>query len=178
MPLHHSRIRARIPARAPKPQLDSHSRIKEDTFAPTKDDKRRIKRSLFVSRIEKDSQRPRKRRRPSKKLVANLESLVDALPTVDDSQPHILNRLEGKIISQKTLKSRPGAMKKKAKLEKIEMERFNRNMAQLADRPTTTTGGQAQVDAEATSLQPHPSASSWQALRNFIVTTMDHTTTK
>ena len=174
MPLHHSRIRARIPTRATKPQLDSHSRTKDNTFASTKDDKRRIKHSSFVSRIEKASQKPKKRRRPSKKLVTNLGSLVDALPSLDKSQQSIPNRSEGMVIPQKTLKSRPGAMKKKAKLERIEIERFNRNLAQLADRPTTATEGQPHVNTESKSLQPHPSTSSWQALRNFISTTMDH----
>ena len=175
MPLHHSRIRARNPARAPKPQLNNHSKTKHETFASTKDDKRRIKHASFVARIEKSSHKPKKRRRPSKKLVTNLESLLDALPTLENSQKAAPNPAEGVMIRQKTLKSRPGAMKKKAKMERLEMERFNRNLARLADCPITVT---EPVDGEAKSLAPHPTAGSWQALRKFITSTLDNTTTQ
>lgn len=58
----------------------------------------------------------------------------------------------------KTLKSRPGAMKRKARLEHTEMERFRKNMAQM----------QQGTAAE----QSSSTADRWTALRGFIGQTM------
>ena len=83
-----------------------------------------------MGKIEKSS-KVNKRRRPNKKLVANLESIADALPDLDETEGN-----NGVIVGQakihrKSLKSRPGAMKKKEKLQKAEQERFNKNLAQM-----------------------------------------------
>jgi len=51
----------------------------------------------------------------------------------------------------KSMKSRPGALKRKEKLEKLEMDRFNKNLAQLA----TATQGAAVQDR-------------WAALKNHV----------
>jgi len=53
--------------------------------------------------------------------------------------------------SMKSMKSRPGALKRKEKLEKLEMDRFNKNLAQLA----TATQGAAVQDR-------------WAALKNHV----------
>jgi hypothetical protein len=113
--------------------------VDEDSaFPASKKDKLKIKHSSFVSKIEKSSTKSQKRRRPNKKLVANLESLADALSGLDDAGA------DGKVetgqakIQRTSMKSRPGAMKRKAKLEKIEKERFNQNLVQLA---SSTKGG-------------------------------------
>jgi len=101
-----------------------------------------------------------KRRRPNKKLVASLESLADALPGLENEE------VDGEIevgqakVSQgkalKSMKSRPGALKRKEKLEKLEMDRFNKNLAQLA----SGTQGTAVQDR-------------WAALKNHVQGTME-----
>ncbi|KAL3476791.1 ribosome biogenesis protein SLX9-domain-containing protein [Aspergillus californicus] len=135
----------------------------DDEFRTTKRDKRVIKHSSFVSKIEKSSAKSNKRRRASKKLVANLESLADALPEAETelTDPSQLN-----IIKQKTLKHKPGAMKRKEKLERTERDRFAKNMAQMSNIPITPTP----------SSNPDPAASvsnRWAALRGFISQTME-----
>ena len=71
-----------------------------------------------------------KRRRPNKKLVTTLESLGDALDGVIEDGGVGEKVKDGKI-RHKSLKSRPGATKRKEKLERMERERFGRNLAQL-----------------------------------------------
>ncbi len=142
--------------------LKSHREgaIIDDGFISSKKDKRLIKHSAFVGRIEKAHKKPLKRRRPSKKLVTTLESLADALPDAADSE----TILDNAKIKHKSMKSRPGAMKKREKLEKMERERFGKNMAQL------TAGTPA---AKATEGQQSATASRWAALRGFISQTME-----
>lgn len=90
----------------------------------------------------------KKRRRPSKKLITTLESLADALPDAGGENA-ISESRNGEImaevdraevrgglgamtkIRQRSLKSRPGAMKMREALEKRERERFERNMATI-----------------------------------------------
>jgi hypothetical protein len=55
------------------------------------------------------------------------------------------------------LKSRPGAQKRKEKLEKLEKERFNQNLVQLAS--STSNGGGVQ--------------DRWAALKNHVKSTME-----
>lgn len=95
-----------------------------------KGDKRRIKHASLVSRIEKSNAKPRKRRRPSKKLVGNLESLVEALPEVSpEDQDTVM--VGGVKLNYKSPRSKPGMMKRKQKIESMEREIFNRNAAQM-----------------------------------------------
>lgn len=54
------------------------------------------------------------------------------------------------------MKSRPGAMKRKEKLEKMEKERFNQNLVQLA---SAAKGGAVQ--------------DRWAALKNHVQSTME-----
>lgn len=113
-----------------------------------------------MNRIEKAHKKPLKRRRPSKKLVTTLESLADALPDAGDEV-----RIVGDVkIRHKSLKSRPGAMKRREKLEKLERERFSKNMAQLAAGSATNAGEEAQKVA---------TANRWAALRGFISQTLE-----
>ncbi|KAI1959113.1 hypothetical protein LOZ58_004821 [Ophidiomyces ophidiicola] len=129
-------------------------------FRTPKRDKRTIKHSAFISKIEKSRSKPLKRRRPSKKLVADLNSLADALPSAGDAES---GTDQVNIIKHKSLKHRPGAMKRKEKLDKVERDRFAMNMAQMA----TGVASQNKPTAEA------PSADRWAALRNFISQTID-----
>ncbi|ODH26715.1 hypothetical protein ACO22_04457 [Paracoccidioides brasiliensis] len=167
-----------------------------DAFRTTKRDKRQIKHSIFLSKIEKPRSKTLKRRRPSKKLIANLDSLVDALPDAgdgDDNGTYNHHHNNGpannkrqmldsqvNIIRQKTLKHKPGAMKRKEKLDRRERERFARNLAQMAVPPTTSgtnTNANTAVDAQTqvqTQAETQPSTSNrWAALRNFISQTID-----
>jgi hypothetical protein len=98
-----------------------------DSFINSKKDKRVIKHSAFINRIEKAHKKPLKRRRPSKKLVTTMESLADALPELELENG---NGGEGKI-KMKSLRSKPGAMKRKEKVERMERERFGRNFSVL-----------------------------------------------
>ncbi|KAK4149006.1 ribosome biogenesis protein SLX9-domain-containing protein [Chaetomidium leptoderma] len=127
-------------------KLHREDNVVSDSFINSKRDKRQIKHSSFVSRIGKatsssSSSKTLKRRRPSKKLVTTLESLGDAL---DDIQAEIDDEVAGGEVMDaeqarqgrvrhKSLKSRPGALKRKERLVKGEMERFGRNLAQLAN---------------------------------------------
>jgi len=83
---------------------------------------------------------------------------------------------EGKI-RLRGLKSRPGATKRREKLERIERERFGRNMAQLVGGVTKedTSAGKMQVEGQegGETSQTTSTASRWAALRGFISQTME-----
>lgn len=176
-----------------------------DSFIDSKKDKRTIKHNAFVSRIAKTvpgssgsgSSRKLKRRRPSKKLVTTLESLGDVLGEISneiredqesgktmDAQQEAMGR-----VRHKSLKTRPGALKRKEKVVKTEMDRFGRSLAQLAtvkeppaaaaattpameveqqqQQPTQTQGTQM------TTQQQPATTNRWAALRGFISATME-----
>jgi carbon monoxide dehydrogenase subunit G len=131
-------------------------------FSSSKRDKRTIKHSAFVGKIEKSSSKIQKRRRPNKKLVTNLESLADALSGLKESDGKGEVVVGQAKIQRKSLKSRPGAMKKKEKLEKLEKERFNMNLAQMAtsSAASSAAGGIPSVDR-------------WAALKNHVKNTAE-----
>ncbi|KAH8815486.1 ribosome biogenesis protein SLX9-domain-containing protein [Xylogone sp. PMI_703] len=152
-----------------------------DGFSSSKKDKRLIKHSAFKARIEKKSApKPLKRRRPNKKLVTTLNSLVDALPDIEEREDDDGNAGENgrvKKIKQKSLKSRPGVLKKRVALERRERERFGKNLAVLA----TSVGGMeidsgnANVEKEGGTEKAAASATAgrWAALRGFISQTLE-----
>ena len=145
----------------------------EYTFKTSKADKRRIKHATLVSRIEKSNAKPQKRRRPSKKLITTLESLADALPDAPtDENGDAL--VDGVRIMHRSLKSRPGAMKRKEKIEQMERDRFTKNMAQMAN---IRAGTRVETNSEATSSDSVPemrtnTTQKWTALRGFITSTL------
>ena len=138
--------------------------LSQSAFGALKKDKRMIKHSALVSRIEKSKSPVKKRRRPSKKLVASLESLADALPkTLANEKPEAVT---GDVkIRHRSLKSKPGAMKKKEKLVSMEKDRFTKNMAQMATRRSGDESGAT----GATDGKANP----WAAIRQFIRQTME-----
>ncbi|KAM5433079.1 hypothetical protein MferCBS31731_007191 [Microsporum ferrugineum] len=150
-------------------------------FPSSKKDKRLIKHSSFISKIEKSHKKPLKRRRPSKKLIANLDSLANALPDAGDggegvSTYNIDGNTQVNVIRHKSLKHRPGAMKRKEKLNQMERDRFAKNMGQLAvgikadtDVPMSTHSG----DGINASTGGNSTSTRWAALRSFISQTMD-----
>jgi hypothetical protein len=149
-----------------------------DKFINSKKDKRTIKHSAFVNRIEKAHKKPLKRRRPSKKLVTTLEGLADALPDLHD-RGELGGSVAAKgIIKQKSMRSRPGATKRREKLERMERERFGKNMAQLAAGSTqgntsSTRNSTQAADNNITQAQSSATSGKWAALRGFISQTME-----
>lgn len=104
-----------------------------------------------------------------------MESLADALPDFEGEGLDVVSKGEAGKIPQKSLKSRPGATKRKEKLERMERERFGKNMAQLAvgaGAPALAPAGTAAAVTGETS-QPSGTASRWAALRGFISQTME-----
>lgn len=142
-------------------------------FSSTKRDKREIKRSTLLAKVQKSAKKPLKRRRPSKKLVATLESLADALPDLGSEDSHLpaatkidvgqatVNVGLSSSSRMKSLKSRPGAMKRKAKLERAERERFSKNLAIMAT--TGSTPGSEQTSVE----------NRWEALKRHVAQSND-----
>ncbi|CAL8579896.1 hypothetical protein XPA_005626 [Xanthoria parietina] len=169
--------RSAIRARASKTSSTSANPIRhthpkaQNAFSTTKKDKRIIKRSALISRIEKSKAQPKKRRRPSKKLVASLESLAAALP---DAPPRNDQVTETGIarIKHRSLKSQPGAMKKKEKIIRMERDRFNRNMAQMAAVQSPASGQMDTNQSTATGADGQ-SRSKWAVLRSHIQQTME-----
>lgn len=137
----------------------------ESLFATNKKDKRRIKHAQLMSKVTKSSTSKPRRRRPNKKLITTLDSLADALPG-DIEESGSEREVAGasaadqvNIIKRKSMKSRPGAMKRKQKLDNNERDRFAKNLAQMA--VSTSTSGAA------------TSAEKLRALRGFISQTLE-----
>jgi hypothetical protein len=154
-----------------------------------------------VAKSSSSSASTTKRRRPNKKLVTTLESLGDALDDIqaeiDDGEGAAAGgggdamdaeqAAQGKV-RHKSLKSRPGALKRKEKLVKGEMERFGRSLAQLANIKTAAGAGagaaQEKMEVEGgqkkggekeaqASAQSSATSGRWAALRGFISATME-----
>lgn len=145
-----------------------------------KKDKRSLKRNTLLNRvreagISKDS-KAKKRRRPAKKLKTDISGLEDVLPDVEgdgewegisgdedmDENPGMRKarrKKEGATgkMEMKSLKHKPGAMKKKFEMEGRERERFGKNLAGLM---SGKGGDEGQGDR-------------WAALRSFIGGTME-----
>lgn len=160
--------------RGAAPSTKSNDGLFSDDFRTSKKDKRTIKHSSFISKIEKSSKKAPKKRRASKKL-ATLDSLADALPDADTEEQQQDPNNQVNIIKQKTLKHKPGAEKRRQKLEKLERDRFARNMAQMtamdtsqeAPAPATTEG------TSSTAAEANGTSNRWAALRSFISQTME-----
>ncbi len=80
-------------------------------------------------------------------------------------------------IKHKSLKSRPGAGKRKEKLVGMEMERFGKNLAELAaGRTNVVDGDQPGVvgtESQEGSAAESASRERWAAIRGFITQTME-----
>ena len=128
-----------------------------------------IRHSALISRIEKSKPSSKKRRRPSKKLITNLESLVEALPHVSEERGREM--ITGDIrIKHKSLKTRPGVLKKKETLITMEKERFNKNMAQMIQLSNASDEAESQNTALDSN---HDKANRWAAIRGFVKQTME-----
>ncbi|KAK7429975.1 hypothetical protein QQZ08_003597 [Neonectria magnoliae] len=160
-----------------------------DDFLSTKRDKRLIKHSSFVSKISSASRVSKaKKRRPSRKLKTTLDGLADALPDIADGEGRA--ELAGKI-RHKSLRSRRGALKRKERVVRGEMDRFGVSMAKLAATPAAppTTAklqqdedddelddgmdSQQEATTEAKPVAAPATTNRWAALRGYISATME-----
>ena len=116
--------------------------------------------------------KPKRKRRPSKKLVANLESLMDALPEASEKLDDGITAGEARI-KHKSLKSKPGALKRKEKLEEMERDRFTKNMAQMVNLGADDTRQAPDDASKELSKNDNETSKKWVALRGFIQQTMD-----
>lgn len=146
---------------------DGPTKDQTSLLATNKKDKRRIKHAQLMSKVTKSSTPKPRRRRPNKKLVTTLDALADALPEDTDDISGSNDETAGtaaadqvNIIRRKSMKSRPGAMKRKQKLDNSERDRFAKNLAQMA---TPGAGGAG----------PASTAERLRALRGFISQTLE-----
>ncbi|CAK7231384.1 hypothetical protein SCUCBS95973_007894 [Sporothrix curviconia] len=170
-----------------------------DSFLHSKRDKQLIRKASFRAQVVEKAgvqKKQPKRRRPSKKLVATLESLADALPDVSSSsfsssgpQPFDAETEWKGIKRRQSIKTRPGSLKRKEKVVQAEMARFGQNLAQLtAVKEETVVAapvaaemeveGDAGKEQETTQTQtpaaPRQStANRFALLRNYITMTME-----
>ncbi|KAL8640443.1 MAG: hypothetical protein Q9228_002633 [Teloschistes exilis] len=168
-----SLIRSRaLKARSTASNPIRHTHAKSGgAFGASKKDKRTIKHSALISRIEKSKlHKPKKRRRPSKKLVVSLESLADALPEAPSREEAAATEASAEKIRHRSLKSQPGAMKKKEKIIRLEKDRFNQNMAQLTAMTAIYPSAVEEDDAShaMTADNGGQIAHRWAALKTFI----------
>jgi hypothetical protein len=94
---------------------------------------------------------------------------------VDGKGQGIEERVKEGKIRLRGLKSRPGATKRRERVERSERERFGRNMAQLAAGVGKDSGVEMQVEGQEGVVVKETSAtaSRWAALRGFIEQTME-----
>lgn len=128
----------------------------DSAFTSSKKDKRLMKHSLFMSRVQDAGITKQKRRRPGKKLVTNLESLRDALQHVADDEAD-----KSKTARMKNVREGRGQAKRQEKVVKEERERFGRNMAILAS-----------TNAKSDESTGASSRNRWAALRAHIHATI------
>ncbi|KAF2429462.1 hypothetical protein EJ08DRAFT_650476 [Tothia fuscella] len=151
------------------PRSNYPSTPSDSSFSTTKKDKRTIKHSILLSKIQKSAPGGiKKRRRPSKKLLTTLESLADALPE-DESlrRPKSTSALNDRGTAG-SLKSKPGVRKRREKMEKAERERFGKNLAVLSQaRPGETGDKVMEGETSGTSCGER-----WKALRAHIEASM------
>lgn len=183
------RARAATTKATPNAALNTRSRLPptQSDSGLKKKDKRITKHNSLMSRVRDagiSKTQTRKRRRPSKKLEAakDMSGMANALlesegdddewegfsgddaEGVDEIRKRKRRRKvsgDGKMV-MRSLKHRPGAMKRKRKMEGAEMERFRRNLAQMA-------GGAEGVPVDG----GDGTADKWAALRSFIGGTME-----
>ncbi|KAI1614117.1 ribosome biogenesis protein SLX9-domain-containing protein [Exophiala viscosa] len=153
----------------------------ESLFPSSKKDKRRVKHEQLLNKVTKSSSKKPRRRRPDKKLVATLDSLADALPTGDGDDDTTAPGAAGEraqdqvnIIKRNSMKSKPGALKRREKLDKGERDRFAKNMAQLAaPRPAGGADKENEGDAKGVGTAVPSTTERWAALRGFISQTLE-----
>ncbi|KAK3117707.1 hypothetical protein LTR53_000636 [Teratosphaeriaceae sp. CCFEE 6253] len=179
----------------------------DDAFAEfrvSKKDKRSLRHQALLTKVREGGVQKPKRRRPGKKLKADLGGLAEALPDADvdagvevdgdgeeewegvdedgdeggvagmagmrKAKKKKKADVEQKKMPMKSLRHRPGAMKRKRVMEGKERERFGRNLARMVGQPEKS----AESGKKAGSYGPGASeVDRWAALRSFIGGTME-----
>lgn len=183
-----------------------------DAFLSSKTDKRLIKHSTFVSRITKPaaaaaaarpglgggatpaSRKNAKRAAAAKKRADDaatnnrrcytLDALADALPALTAAEVAGGQTERDGRVRHKSLGSKRGALKKKERVVRSEMERFGLSLAQLEtvkereqpldeDEEEKATGGDDETMGGVGEAQPSAVAGRFAALRGFIAATME-----
>lgn len=139
-----------------------------------------------MSRITKDrptpTQKKNLKRRERKKLRTDLSSLADALPALTAEEVAAGEAEGAGRIRHRSLKSKPGALRRKERVVKGEMERFGMSLAQLsAVREVPVVAGPAGAGAaveedggaDENKVPVQSTANRFAALRGFISATMD-----
>lgn len=172
----------RAPALPPTPQ--SHPASAGPLFPDTKRDRRLIKKSVFMGQIRSkattsiaSSSGITKRRRPSKKLVTNLDSLAAALPALKDGGSGTEPSQPGKV-RIRSIRHRPGALKRKEKLVRAETRNIGRSLAFLSGldgqgAAPPADGDEGAAGTAVAAPAPAPTANRWAALRAHISGTME-----
>jgi hypothetical protein len=134
--------------------------------------KRTQRHQAFVGRIKKPTKpaKPLKRRRPGKQLTTSLSGLAEALPdaksTSASQKPDAVEQDPaapgGMRIRNASLKSRPGAQKKRAALETLERDWFAKNLASMSAKPRAPT------ESVADGSQQSERNRVWTALRDHV----------
>ena len=110
--------------------------------------------------------------------MTGLQELEDALPDAGEDENRQKSDSTNVKIKHKSLKSRPGAGKKKERLITMEMERFKKNMALMATGTTEidngdTMGSEMSQDESGETKRVGGIAERWAAIRSFISQTME-----
>lgn len=143
-----------------------------------------------MSRIQKPSQltptqRKNLKRRDKARQAASatsLSSLSDALPSLSAEEVRAGEAEAAGKVRHKSLKSTPGALRKKERLVRGEMERFGLSLAQLStvkEQPAAQQQQQAEMDVEDKDGEEEnrapvqSTANRFAALRGFISATME-----
>lgn len=196
-----------------------------DSFLDTKADRQRIRHASFVSRITKPShasasrsssssapglglapsaaarknarRHARRREDPAPLSSAGaMDALADALPTLTADEVTAGAAARDGRVRHRSLRSKPGALKRRERVVRGEMERFGVSLAQLAgvreeqqqqqtrgkeeedDADTAMVGGasttgRAASTTQAQQQQPSAVANRFAALRGFISATLE-----
>ncbi|KJZ72123.1 hypothetical protein HIM_08496 [Hirsutella minnesotensis 3608] len=156
-----------------------------DSFLSSKRDRRLIKHSSFVARVSSSSsasrvaKKPLRRRRTgaADKLKTSLEGLADALPDLGEDGEWGGIEDEGddarRRVRHRSIRSKPGALKRKEMVVKGEMERFGASMARLNASDLTAGEGKPRPGEDAQASQPAAVTDRWAALRGYISATME-----
>ncbi|KAL1868914.1 hypothetical protein Daus18300_005750 [Diaporthe australafricana] len=160
-----------------------------DSFIESKRDKRLIKHSSFVSRITKPAaktptqRKNLKRREKARQAQAStsLSALSDALPSLTADEVQAGETETSGRVRHKSLKSAPGALRKKDRLVRGEMDRFGRSLAQLSSvrEQPVVPAQQTEMDVELKDGEEEnrapvqSTANRFAALRGFISATME-----
>lgn len=153
----------------------SSPRTKSKSLLPSsKKDQRRIRHAQLMSKVSKSTMVSKRRRRPNKKLVTTLDTLVDALPPQEGEFSQGANSSDQptsqvNIIKRTSSKSRPGALKRQQTEANAERERFAKNMAQMSSGKPTETA----VTTTFNSPNVASTTERWTALRVFIAQTLE-----